>query len=670
MFSQIICRMDSGGELDFFRGIAEEARDIILAFATDGKICYANQAASVAYGYSRSELYALRIHDLRDPATIGDIELQLAEARAGDAQFRTVHKRRCGGLFPVEVSSKMMPTAAGELYVSVIRDISEIRRAEEVLRSASEFGHGIMEGLDIPFFAVDHTFRYFVFNQAHVRAMKAHYGVDIQAGTSILSYYSGAALEQVRQNLGLALSGQPFVVEALVGDAKLEQKYLRIEHYPVRDSSGFIIGVAVFCTDISEQGKAQDAAQACDLRYRALVEDAQVIIMALSPSGAIGYLNEYGLKFFDFAWTAIQNRPVWELLAPEQKFGGRDLLALYEARWAAATEGFRETRETRTAGGKRIWVDWTVRRGVNPQTGEACWLCVGVDVTAKHRLQEEERSGYQRRRCNELLQDIIAGRLAEGQVQQSAAQLRLNLTGPFVCLVLALKLAAATANDDVKRRQAVEDVIDGLKQHSDGIVWEANDGIGLLLPCNGTAGAVTVAAAKTRVAGIVKKFGQYGLGELAAVGVACQSPLAVSIPQLYEQASTALAFGPFQQPKELIHFWHELGWVRLLAKDMDSPAAQQYIADTLGPLLQIASQEKSRVLLATLRELLAGEMFDVISERLDVHPQTVRYRKRVIENLLNVKLEAEETRTNLAIALKMYDVQQMRRTEGGKKTTQ
>jgi DNA-binding PucR family transcriptional regulator len=91
---------------------------------------------------------------------------------------------------------------------------------------------------------------------------------------------------------------------------------------------------------------------------------------------------------------------------------------------------------------------------------------------------------------------------------------------------------------------------------------------------------------------------------------------------------------------------------------MESPAAQQYVADCLGPLLGISPPEKRRALLATLRELLAGGMFDVIGERLNVHPQTVRYRKRVIEKLLHIQLDSQDSRTNLSIALKLYEVQQ------------
>jgi len=659
MSSQTTGQTSRDDEREFYRSIAEEARDIILVIKQDGYICYANPAAIAAYGYEREALYSLRVHELRDPATMPEIELQLQMARVSGVLFRTIHRRRNGELFPVEVSSRAVRSAEGEVYVSVIRDILELQRVEEARRRQQELVHGIVEGLDIPFFAVDRAYRYLVFNQSHVQNMKRLFGVDVQLGESILEYHKDPAVRQtVRQNLDLALSGEACAVESLVGDAQWEQQVLRVEHNPIRDSQGQIIGVVIFSSDISKQKKAEQEARACDLRYRELVEDTQVIIMALSAAGNIGYLNEYGQQFFGYASPTIRNKPVCELLIPELEVGGRNLRQLYAALWTNQAEGLREIHENRTAAGKRVWVNWLVRRGVNPQSGEAGWLCVGIDVTAKQRLLEEERKGYERRRCNELMQDIIAGRLTARQVQQNATQLRLNLSGPFICMVFAKEAAATPANDDAARRHVVDDWLDSLKQQTAGIAWEANEGLCLLLPYDAREEPLTVAAVKARVAGVMKNFDKYGLGKLGPVGVAYQSPPSVDLPLLYEQAATALNFGCLHQANEAVCIWQELGWLRLLAKDIQSPAAQQYVADCLGPLLGISPPEKSRALLATLRELLAGGMFDVIGERLNVHPQTVRYRKRVIEKLLHIQLDAQDNRTNLSIALKLYEVQQ------------
>lgn len=657
---------DVAAELTFFRSIADAARDIILVLAEDGRICYVNQAAVIAYGYSREELLAMRVQELRALHTVQEIEAQLRQARSEGILFRTLHRKRSGALFPVEVSSRAVTVGAEDSLISVIRDISELRYLEEARHSQREFSHGIAEGLDIPFFAVDRQYRYIEFNQAHVRAMKNHYGADILMGESILDYYAkGETRELVRQNLREALAGRAHAVEALVGDEERQQRYLRIEHNPVKGAQGDIIGVAVFCSDISEQKKAEQEARLCDLRYRELVEDTQVVIMALGSGGTIGYLNEYGLKFFGFRSAELLGLPLTAVLLPEHDGDGRNLRRMYEELWTAGREGFRETHENRTADGKRVWLDWTVRPGVNPQSGEAGWLCIGVDVTARQRLLEEERKGHQRRRCNELMQDLVARRLSEQQLQHNAAQLRLNLTGPFICLLFGRQVQAPAPGDESTRRYDTEDMVDSLKQLLSPIVWEATDGIGVLLPWPDPTQELTAESARQLAADAIKRFNKNGLGQYLAVGAAYPAHPETGIPLLYEQAAAALAYGPLQQPGEPFYFWHELGWVRLLAKDIAAEQTQQYIVDTLGPLLRLAPGEKREHMLSTLRELLSGDLFELIAQRLNVHPQTVRYRKKVIERMLNVCLDVEGSRTNLAVALKLYEVRRAKGLDDG-----
>ena len=661
MFRQTDSLDDLAAELSFFRSIADAARDIILVLAEDGTICYANQAAVATYGYSPDDFQALRVHDLRALQTVQEIDSQLRQARGEGILFRTLHRKRTGEVFPVEVSSRTMATPAGEIFISVIRDITELQQMEDARHSQREFSHGIAEGLDIPFFAVDQEYRYIEYNQAHAWAMKTHYGADVRMGDNILTYYTNdATREEVRRNLDEALAGRAHAVEALVGDEERQQRYLRIEHNPVKDAKGDIIGVAVFCSDISERKKAEQEAQVCDQRYRELVEDTQVVIMALGPTGIVGYINEYGLKFFGYPQSAALGQPLHARLMPEREADGRNLRQLYEALWTNQREGFRETHENRTAAGKRVWLDWTVRRGVNPQSGEAGWLCVGIDVTARQRLREEEHSGYQRRRCNELMQDLIAGRLDERQLEQRAAQLRLNLSGPFVCLLFGHPTQNVATGDEQARRQDTDDTLDSLRRLLSPIVWEGTEGLGVLLPWTGPAEELTAEAARQLVATAMQTLAKHGMEKLTAVGAAYPAQPSTGIPSLYEQAVAALAYGPLQQPGQSAYFWHELGWVRLLARDIDSAQTAQYIVDTLGPLLRLSTVEKREHMLNTLRELLSGDLFDLIAQRLDVHPQTVRYRKKVIERLLNVSLDAEVSRTNLAVALKLHEVRRLK----------
>lgn len=118
-----------------FELLAANSRDIILFMrGGDGRILEANAAAVNAYGYSREELLNLAIRDLRAPGTKSAAVAQMLEAEHRGILFETIHRRRDGSTFPVEVSSRGATIDGVHTLVSVVRDITERKRAEGVLR--------------------------------------------------------------------------------------------------------------------------------------------------------------------------------------------------------------------------------------------------------------------------------------------------------------------------------------------------------------------------------------------------------------------------------------------------------------------------------------------------------------------------------------------------------
>ena len=120
-----------------YEALLEHARDIILFIGEGGRIVEANRAASAAYGYAHEELVGLRIGDLRAEGTRPDVAAQMAAAIRDGLLFETVHKRKDGSVFPVEVSSKSAELG-DTVLISVIRDITERKRVEDELRRARD----------------------------------------------------------------------------------------------------------------------------------------------------------------------------------------------------------------------------------------------------------------------------------------------------------------------------------------------------------------------------------------------------------------------------------------------------------------------------------------------------------------------------------------------------
>jgi PAS domain S-box-containing protein len=117
-----------------FGQLARLAREIILLVDPDGWIVEANEAAVAAYGWSAEELHGMHIRDLRAEEAKGELARHWSDSsRPGGILFETLHRRRDGSTFPVEVSASVIDIEGRPWRQSFIRDISERRAAQEQL---------------------------------------------------------------------------------------------------------------------------------------------------------------------------------------------------------------------------------------------------------------------------------------------------------------------------------------------------------------------------------------------------------------------------------------------------------------------------------------------------------------------------------------------------------
>ena len=114
------------------RDALDAVSDVVLIMDRQGALIDANRAAEYAYGYERAELLSLNIRGLRAPQALGDLDRQFTTASGGGVTFDTVHVRRDGSTFPVEVSSSPLDVGGAIGLISVVRDITARKEDEEL----------------------------------------------------------------------------------------------------------------------------------------------------------------------------------------------------------------------------------------------------------------------------------------------------------------------------------------------------------------------------------------------------------------------------------------------------------------------------------------------------------------------------------------------------------
>lgn len=121
--------------LHLFRKLIDESNDAIeVVDPQTMRFLDVNEKACRELGYTRDELLSLRVYDI-DPALdeSGEAKCQSGLNESGFKLFETVHRRKDGSTYPVEINVRRVEL--DRVYsVNVVRDITERKRVEETLR--------------------------------------------------------------------------------------------------------------------------------------------------------------------------------------------------------------------------------------------------------------------------------------------------------------------------------------------------------------------------------------------------------------------------------------------------------------------------------------------------------------------------------------------------------
>lgn len=144
---QLAARREREALSQRFAHLMALANDVIMLSDDQLRILELNPRAADVYGYSLDELRRMRLPELRSPATRDTFDRDRIEfAQRASALFQTVHQRKDGSCFPVEINSRRVEIGGEWFWLGIVRDITERRHAEEALRRSEERLRYAMEG--------------------------------------------------------------------------------------------------------------------------------------------------------------------------------------------------------------------------------------------------------------------------------------------------------------------------------------------------------------------------------------------------------------------------------------------------------------------------------------------------------------------------------------------
>jgi PAS domain S-box-containing protein len=240
-----------------YRTFVDHATDAFVLHAEDGTVIDVNPQACENLGYSRDELVGMTPMEFDPNASSNLLESINEQLNRGEiVTFESRHRRKDGSEFPVEVRVRPFWHGGRRLNISVVRDISDRKRAEEAVRRSERELRELIETIPAMAFAIGRDGS----SEFVSRQWIEFSGMSAEKTTGegwAATLHPDDREEHIAKWRAAHASGQPFENEARHRDAQGNYRWLLVRAVPSRDDKGAIVKWYGALTDITDRKSAE-----------------------------------------------------------------------------------------------------------------------------------------------------------------------------------------------------------------------------------------------------------------------------------------------------------------------------------------------------------------------------------------------------------------------------
>jgi PAS domain S-box-containing protein len=259
-----------------YRAVIEQATDgIFLLDADTRRVVESNPAFQRMFGYSAEGLRGTEIYDLvAHPRENVDatIERTLQQRRrvVGERKYR----RKGGSLLDVEVGVSVISLAGRDVICTIVRDVTERKRAEEALTRSESRLRTIIETEPecVKVLGMDGSL--LEMNPAGLSMLEAG-SLEQVRGKPVYEYIAPEHRADFVALTKKVLRGGSGMLEFELVGLKGTRSWLETHAVPLRDAQGEISGLLGITRDITERRRAEEALRQSEWLYRTVIEQAR-----------------------------------------------------------------------------------------------------------------------------------------------------------------------------------------------------------------------------------------------------------------------------------------------------------------------------------------------------------------------------------------------------------
>ncbi len=248
-----------------------------------------NYGALKNLGYKIEEIKNLTPVDIKPEFTNSSFReaiKPLLEGKEKKLVFETVHQRKNGTTYPVEVNLQLFEFESKKVFLAVIIDITERKKAEEKINQSEKFLDYLIDSIPIPIFFKDKEGHYFRVNKAYLEFLG--FTREQVLGKTIFDLYDKSLAEIYnKRDAELYTSREIQIYEAkFISNDKKENEVVfhKTLFYESNGDIGGIIGVII---DVTARKRTEKQLLENEKNFRLIFENSPIGIYIADTSGNI-----------------------------------------------------------------------------------------------------------------------------------------------------------------------------------------------------------------------------------------------------------------------------------------------------------------------------------------------------------------------------------------------
>lgn len=308
-----------------FRSITTSAQDAILMMDEEGKISYWNEAAVQIFGYTEKEAMGKSLHTLLAPERFLAAHYkgfehfkQTGEGPAIGKTLELAALKKDGTEFPIELSLSIVMRENRRHAIGIIRDITERKQAETLLKEERDFSERLVETAPIIILILNPQGKIVRFNH-YMETLSGYTLSEVKGKDWFTTFLPEPDREVTRQLFLKAIDDiQTQGNISIILTKNGEQRPIEWYDKTLKNPQGDTIGLLSIGLDVTERKKNQELLRQSEEKFRALVESTNDWIWEIDHNGNYTYVSPSVEALLGYTPQEVLGKSPFDFMPPEE----------------------------------------------------------------------------------------------------------------------------------------------------------------------------------------------------------------------------------------------------------------------------------------------------------------------------------------------------------------